>query len=241
MARSIASDVRSVLNRLQTRQIADMENLVAARSPQQLTCLRGFLGAGALVQRSLLSSTCLQTNKGQERLQLSTLATHQPSKESSTQVQQRRSVTTSPRSEQHLMYSDSSAESSPPRLMAKTLDLLRSKDHLQHLGDASAVHVELMRTLELAQEFYRQSRFPSAQRTISVEQLPALPIVHKDEQHGVSLVAPAEYEGLAAQLPQQAVEAGIMLDATSEERRQSLFDMVLDDAEVSEGDSRPDR
>ena len=140
-----------------------------------------------------------------------------------------------------MMYSNSSAESSPPRLMAKTLDLLRSGGHMQHLGDASAVHVELMRTLELAQEFYRHSRFPSAQAVIYNEQLPAPSAVHEDEKHRASLDGPAEYEGMAAQLPQQALKAGVMLNATSEERRQSLFDMALDHAEVSGSDSRPDR
>ena len=141
-----------------------------------------------------------------------------------------------------LMYNDGMGASSPPRIMAKTLDLLRSRDSLQHLGDASAVHVELMRTLELAQEFYKQTRLPSTQTaTYNYEQRTALLDVHKEEQCGQSLVAPAEYEGLAAQLPQQAVEAGVMLDATAEERRQNLFNMALDDARTSQIVQRLDR
>ena len=141
-----------------------------------------------------------------------------------------------------LMYSDSVAASSPPRLMAKTLDLLRSRDHLQHLGDANAVHVELMRTLELAQEFYKQTRLPSIQGAIyNDEQRTALPELQKDEQSGDSLLGPAEYEGMAAQLPQQAVEAGVMLDATADDRRQSLFNMALDNAHTGQIDERPDR
>lgn len=243
MARSIVSKFRSVLNRLQSRQIAEMENLLAARSPQQLTCLRGFLGAGVLVKRSMHGNIYLQGDKGQEQLQIGTLATQQLPAGNSRQVQQKRSVTTSPRGEQQLtmMYSDSVAASSPPRLMAKALDLLRSRDHLGHLGNASAVHIELMRTLELAQEFYKQTRTPSPQRAIYDEELTEHPDLHKNEHIMDSLVGPAEYEGMAAQLPQQAVEAGVMLHATAEDRRQSLFSMTLADAQIRETDERPDR
>ena len=243
MARSVVSEFSAVLSRLQSRQLAEMEHLLAARSPQQLTCLRGFPGAGLLVQRSLHGNTYLQSDRGQERLQIGTLATRQLPAGNSTQVQQERAVTTSPMREQQLtmMYSDRVAASNPPRLMAKALNLLRSRDHLEHLGDASAVHIELMRTLELAQEFYKQTRTPSAQRAISEEELTVLPELHKSEQSGNSLVGPVEYEGMAAQLPQQAVDAGVMLDATAEERRQSLFNLTLADAEDSETDHRPDR
>ena len=243
MARSIASDINGVLRRLQSRQTAEMESLLAARSPQQLTCLRGFLGAGGLAQRPMHSRACFQDSRGHDRSQPSTATSHQPSSDSSTQMQQKRSVSTSPTNKQQmLMYSDSVAASSPPRLMAKALDLLRSRDHLQHLGDANAVHVELMRTLELAQEFYRQTRIPSTQRAVyNDRQLTALPELHKDEQSGDSLAAPAEYEGMAAQLPQQAVEAGVILDATVDERRQGLFNMALDDAHTDQTDQRPDR
>ena len=243
MARSIASDIKGVLYRIQTRQIAEMENLLAARSPQQLTCLRGFLGAGALVQRPVHSHAHFPDSRAPERLQPSIATAQKPPSESSTQMQQKRSLTTSPSNRQQtLMYSDSVAASSPPRLMAKTLDLLRSRDHLQHLGDANAVHIELMRTLELAQEFYRQTRIPSVQRAVySDEQLTALPEVHKDEESEDFRLGPAEYEGMAAQLPQQAVEAGVMLDATADDRRQSLFNMAMDDAHAGQSDQRPDR
>ena len=241
MARSIAADLKSVFTRLQTRQSAEMENLLAARSPQQLISLRAFLGAGGPVQRSIHTEVLVRGARGQQPLQLGTLAAHQPSPDTPIQVQPRRSVTTSPGSkEQMLMYSNSIAASSPPHIVAKTLDLLRSRDHL-HLGDASAVHMELMRTLELAQDFYRQTRGSTAGSATHSEQLTAGLHVHESQQDRDCPEWPTEYEGMAADLPQQAVEAGVMLDATSEARRQSLFDMALDGTDLNETDFSPYR
>ena len=242
MARNIARWIESALRRFQVRQNAEMESFLAARSPQQLTCLRGFLGSGALAQRSVYLDVYLQGSKGRQQLQFTTLTACQHSPESSTPMQQKRLVTTSPRTDQLMpMYNSSIATGSPPQIVAKALDLLRSRDHLQQTGDTSAAHVELMRTLELAQEFYRHSRMTTAGAAIVGEQLQKPPDVHKHQQRGECLVGPAEYEGMTAQLPQEAMEAGVILGATTEERRQSLFDMALDSAVPVEADQRPDR
>lgn len=245
MARSFASEIQRVFERLQSRQIAQMENLLAARSPQHLTSLKGFLGAEALVQRCL-HSDALSTGRMVQRAQIRPSAAHEPSSISAPS-QQRRTVTTSPESKQQLMYGSSMAEGVAPMITAKALDMLRSRDHLHHLGDAGAVHQELMHTLRLAQQLYRQQRIPNEQSSRSDELLSEATNTCKDQLSAREVqakevqAAPSEYEGTPAQLSQTAVEAGVTLHLTDEERRQKLFDAALADIDLDETEQRSDR
>ena len=145
------------------------------------------------------------------------------------------------------MYGSSVSDSVAPMITAKALDMLRSRDHLHHLGDAGAVHQELMRTLRLAQQFYGQQRIPNEQSSRSDEHLSEATMVGKDQLSARAVqakevkAAPSAYEGTSAQLSQSAVEAGVTLHLTDEERRQKLFAAAFADVDLDETEQRSDR
>ena len=123
------------------------------------------------------------------------------------------------------MYGGSSDSASDSAIMitAKALDMLRSKDHLQHLGEASAVHEELARLLaQHAEVLQLQNSREQLAVTEANELVQAVPS------------GPVMYEGGVAELPHRAVETGVSLHLTEEARKQELLDLALADADLGE-------
>ena len=123
------------------------------------------------------------------------------------------------------MYGGSSAGASDSAIMitAKALDILRSRDHLQHLGEASAVHEELARLLaqhaEVLQVHSRREQLAVTEASELRQAVPSGPVM---------------YEGSVAELSHRAVEAGVSLHLTEEARKQELFDLALAGADLGE-------
>lgn len=225
MARGIAHSLQSALKTLESGKLSDMEALFAARSPQQFTSLRVFLCVGQLFQGSAQRRNNIRIVWPQHGQKLSTLACCRPTNASLVHSSQQRTLATSPIGEQQMAYGGSSSGAANNAvLMAKALDVLRSRGHLQHLSEASAVHQELMRTLEVAQLLQSQQ-----------QDICSTPCAPQEAQAAPS--GPVTYEGHVASLPQKALEAGVMLGATEEERRQSLFDIAFD--ETTEAAEQP--
>ena len=231
MACSIGRRFQKTLNSIQSRQIAEMEALLTARSPLQVTNLRGLFGAGRTLQRSIHSKIWCQEGAAHQRHVLSPCTAHQQPSAGSADSQQRRSVATSPNSKQQTMYGGSSASASDSAIMvtAKALDLLRSRDHLQHLGEASAVHEELARLLAQHAEVLQ---LHSGREQLAVTEA--------DEQVQAVPSGPVMYEGGVAELPHRAVEAGVSLHLTEEARKQELFDLALAGADLGESSQTVD-
>ena len=233
MARSIEYRFQDLLKLVQSRKIADMESLVAARSPQQLINLRGFFRPVRQLQTPKPSREELSVPRStlQHRRDLSTAAAYQPFSAGSTQAEQKRTVTTSPGVQQQMMYGSGSLDSTKSHIaLGRALEV---QDHLQHLAEQRAQQ-ELLYALELRQQQIRQSMIPdvagilpNAQpRTVTgqTEVMPGQPSLQQ-----LVTPEPCIHEGHVASLPQQAVDAGVALEATEEERRQSLLDLALAD------------
>ena len=231
MACSIGRSFQKTLNSIQSRQIAEMEALLTARSPIQLTNLGGLFGAGRTLQRSIHSKIWCQEGAAHQRHVLSPCTAHQQPSAGSADNQQRRSVATSPSSKQQAMYGGSSVSASDSAIMvtAKALDLLRSRDHLQHLGEASAVHEELARLLA---QHAKVLQLHSGREQLAVTET--------DELVQAVPSGPVMYEGGVAELPHRAVEAGVSLHLTEEARKQELFDLALAGADLGESSQTVD-
>ena len=233
MARGVEYRFQDLLKLVQSRKIAEMESFVAARSPQQLINLRGFFRPVRQLQTPKQSREDLTVPRStlQHRRDLSTSAAYQPFSTGSTQAEQKRTVTTSPRVQQQMMYGSGSLDNAKSHIALGTA--LGVQDHLQHLAERRAQH-ELLYALELRQQQVRQSKvpnvagiLPNAQPrsvTRQTEVMPGQPSLQQP-----LTPEPRIHEGHVASLPQQAADAGVVLEATEEERRQSLLDLALAD------------
>ena len=219
-----------------------MESIVAARSPQQLTNLRGFFRPVRQLQTPKQSREEFFVPRStlQHRRDLSTSAAYQPFSAGSTQAEQKRTVTTSPGVQQQMMYGSGNLDTAKSHIALGTA--LKVQDHLQHLAQQRAQQ-ELLYALEMRQQQVRQSMIPdvagilpSAQPrsvTRQTEVMPGQPSLQQP-----LTPEPSIHEGHVASLPQLAVDAGVVLEATEEERRQSLLGLALADLAPVSGSRR---
>ncbi len=233
MARSIEYRFQDLLKLVQSRKIADMESLVAARSPQQLINLRGFFRPVRQLQTPKQSREELFVPRStlKHRRDLSTAAAYQPFPAGSTQAEQKRTMTTSPGVQQQMMYGSGNVDCTKSRIALRRA--LEVQDHLQHLAEQRAQQ-ELLYALELRQQQIRQSMIPdvagilpNAQpRTFTreTEVMPGQPSLQQPVTP-----EPRMHVGHVASLPQQALDAGVVLETTEEARRQSLLELACAD------------
>lgn len=233
MARSIEYRFQDLLKVVQSRKMAEMESFVAARSPLQFTNLRGFFRPMPQLQTPKQSREDLFVPRStlQHRRDLSIAAAYQPFSAGSTQAEQKRTVTTSPGVQQQMMYGSGNLDIAKSHIAFGTA--LEVQDHLQHLAEQRAQQ-ELLYTLELRQQQVRQSMIPDVAGILPKAQ-PRTVTRHTEVMPGQPSLQqpitpePSIHEGHVASLPQQAVDAGVVLEATEEERRQSLLDLALAD------------
>ena len=233
MARNIEYRFQDLLKAVQSRKIAEMESIVAARSPQQLTNLRAFFRPVQQIQlpRQSREEIFVPRSSLQHRQNTSTAAAYQPLSVGLMQAEQKRTVTTSLGGQQQMMYGSGNLNAAKSHIALGTS--LKVQDHLQHLAEQRAQQ-ELLYALELRQLQVRQSMIPVVAGILPVDQPKA--VMSQTEVMPVQLSLqqpvppePRIHEGHLASLPQQAVDAGVVLEATEEERRQSLLHSALAD------------